>query len=62
MQALVDRILLDQEEPKKTLDMRGTSKTQTETKKKKWLKLRIAKCWSLIRFLAEDPAILYFDD
>ena len=58
LQVLVDRILLDQEEPKKTLDLRKIGKKDTEqTKKKKLVKLRIAKCWSLIRYLAEEPLI-----
>lgn len=58
LQSLVDRVLLDLEAPKKTLDMRGTAK-QDKTKAKKLLKLRIAKCWSIIRFLAEDPLVAH---
>jgi hypothetical protein len=60
LQSLVDRILLDLEAPKKTLDMRGTAK-QDNLKTKKLLKLRIAKCWSLIRYLAESPLVPHSD-
>lgn len=64
LQALVTQIVQDTNDnktSKKTLDLRQGKSSNKETKNKKLLKLRIARCWSIIRFLAEDPAIVYSD-
>ena len=42
------------------MDIR-TKKISTEKKTKKVAKIRIAKCWSLIRYIAECPEIGYMD-
>ena len=61
LNALVKRVLLEQEEitsnakPKKTLDLRNNAVKVTKTSKKrnKNAEMRIAKCWSVIRYIAE---------
>ena len=61
LDALVQRVLIEQKEiagnstAKKTLDLRaGTIKTKEPNKKKnKHCEFRIAKCWSVIRYIAE---------
>ena len=64
LQALVTQIVQDTNDnkpSKKTLDLRQGKSSNKDAKNKKLLKLRIARCWSIIRFLAEDPAIVYSD-
>ena len=53
MQALVERILKDL--PKKILDMRLVVGKIKEPKAKQMNRIRVAKCWSVIRFLVEEP-------
>ena len=60
LEAIVARAILEHEasiearKPKKTLDLRG-GKAKTTVKKKgtKNIEFRIAKCWSVIRYVAE---------
>ena len=61
LDALVKRVLSEQKElmdarrPKKTLDLRnGAVKVTTSKRKVKNNEMRIAKCWSIIRYIAED--------
>jgi hypothetical protein len=42
--------------------MRGTGKKDHKGKKNKVSKMRIAKCWSLIRYLVEEPKIFYYQE
>ena len=56
VQSLTSRILVDIMPPKLTLDLRKGKNTKTK-KQSKLPKIRVAKCWSLIRFLAEGASI-----
>jgi len=58
LQAIVARILVEHEQlveakkPKKTLDLRQGKVTRTK-KSSKNFEFRIAKCWSVVRYIAE---------
>ena len=58
LQAIVSRILTEHEalvktkKPKKTLDLRQGKVKKTKTSSKN-IEFRIAKCWSLLRYIAE---------
>lgn len=56
VQSLTSRILVDILPPKLTLDLRKGKNPKTK-KQSKLPKIRVAKCWSLIRFLAEGASI-----
>lgn len=55
MQSLIFRIQTDSTPPKNTLDM--SKKGKIKQKVSKVPKIRIAKCWSLIRFFAEGASV-----
>lgn len=62
MQALVAKIIEDRAPPKKTLDLskgKKPAKGKDEIKLK-LAKMRIARCWSIVRFLAEEENVAYF--
>ena len=63
MQALVQKILDDRVPPKKTLDLSKGKKPVAKNKadiQKKLATIRIAKCWSIVRFLAEEEKVAYY--